>query len=192
MSFFEFDNNFKLPEGFDVGILDQLPIHKHHYGNELEVDPIRLYWVEYQPYQEGDGTISFARKLYLKYPEVADYVVDYISKFFPKLPLDRRRVNLLKTCGSIRRHMDESLRKSCINIGLKNSLGAMTRVSNTKDHDLYESVATTEQCLDGHAYLLGTSFLHEVVAVNPEPRYLFTYGFGVEFDVIRGLYAPRS
>jgi hypothetical protein len=192
MSFFEFDNNFQVPESFNLEILDQLPIHKHRYGEPMEAEPTHLYWTEYQPYQEGDGTISFARKLYLQYPEVVDYIVQYINQFFPKLPLDRHRVNLLKTCGSIRRHMDESFRKSCINIGIKNSTGAMTRVSTTRDHFMYDSVATTEQCLDGHAYLLDTSCLHQVIAVNTEPRYLFTYGFGQDFHIVKSLYVPKS
>ena len=69
MSFVELDNNFKLPEGFNPDDLNHLRIHKHRYGQEMELNPTELYWTEYQPFQPGDGTISFARKLHLKYPE---------------------------------------------------------------------------------------------------------------------------
>ena len=78
MSFIEFDKGFTVPEEFDLNMLDSLPIHKHRYGQPMEENPTTLYWTEYQPYQAGDGTISFARKLYLQYPNVAQHVVDYI------------------------------------------------------------------------------------------------------------------
>lgn len=187
MSFIEFDTNFKLPESFNPDMLDTLPIHKHRYGQPMEENPTTLYWTEYQPYQHGDGTISFARKLYLQYPEVAQHVVDYINKFFPGLPLDIQRVNLIKTHGSIRQHMDESNRKCCINIGIKNADGAITKTSSTRNHFMYPSVAEAHQCQNGHAYLLDTSCIHQVIAINNEPRYLFTYGFGESFDSVAAM-----
>jgi hypothetical protein len=191
MNFFEIDSGFKLPEGFTPDLLDALPIHKHHYGQPMEAIPSSLYWTEYQPFQEGDGTISFARLLFLQYPEVAHYVVNYIQSFFPKLPIDYRRVNLLKTHGSIRMHKDESHRKCCINIGIKNSTGAITKTSSTLEHAIFESVAVAHQCQNGHAYLLDTSHLHRVMAINDQPRYLFTYGFGVTFEEVYKLYKPK-
>ena len=184
MSFVELDNNFKLPEGFNPDDLNHLRIHKHRYGQEMELNPTELYWTEYQPFQPGDGTISFARKLYLKYPEVAVHVRDYMQGLFPDIPFDIERVNLLKTVGSIRRHMDESSRKCCINIGIINSTGAITKASTTRNHEEYLSNAKEYQCQDNHAYLLDTSRLHQVVALNDNPRYLFTYGFGIDFEII--------
>jgi hypothetical protein len=186
MSFVEFDTNFVVPDSFNLDILDQLPIHEHRYGQAMELDPKTLYWTEYQPYQLGDGKISFARKLYLEYPDVADYVIDYLQRNFPTFThFSRDRVNLLKTSGNIRQHMDESFRKCCINIGIKNSSGAVTKSSNTRDHALYESKAQSFQCQDGHAYLLDTSCIHQVIAVNDEPRYLFTYGFATPFEILK-------
>jgi hypothetical protein len=187
MSFIEFDKEFTVPEEFDLNILDSLPIHKHRYGQPMEENPTTLYWTEYQPYQEGDGTISFARKLYLQYPKVAQHVVDYIHKFFPTLQLDVQRVNLIKTHGSIRQHMDESNRKCSINIGIKNSNGAITKTSNTRNHFVYPSVAEIHQCQDGHGYLLDTSCIHQVIATNDNPRYLFTYGFGETFEAVSAM-----
>lgn len=184
MNFFEFDNKFKLPGGFTPELLESLPIHKHHYGDTMEINPTSLYWTEYQPFQPGDGTISFARKLYLQYPEVSKYVADYIQKFFPEVPVEITKVNLMKTHGSIRRHKDESSRKTVINIGIKNSAGAITKTSSTRDHFEYFKVAEPHQCQDGHAYLLDTSCLHQVISINDQPRYLFTYGFAVPFNEI--------
>jgi|APGre2960657423_1045063.scaffolds.fasta_scaffold12936_3 hypothetical protein len=191
MNFFEINNDFRLPEGFTTELLDTLPIRKHHYGQPMEETASSLYWTEYQPFQAGDGTISFARALFLQYPDTAQYVANYITSFFPNLPLDYRRINLLKTCGSIRVHKDENNRKCCINIGIKNSTGAVTKTSSTLDHAIFEDVAVSHVCQDGYAYLLDTSRLHRVIAVNDQPRYLFTYGFARTFEEVHQFYKPE-
>jgi hypothetical protein len=190
MHFLEFDNNFQNPPGIDVSILDTLPIKKHHYGGFIEANPTELYWLEYQ--QAGGGNISFVRKLYLQYPDVAEYLVNYIRQSFPKLELYKERVNILKTVGSIVPHVDESNRMCSINIGVKNSKGAITKMSSTRVRSEYESTVKTYQCQDGHGYLIDTSCFHEVIAVNQEPRYLFTYGFGRDFNTIMSYYQKSN
>ena len=187
----EIDDKFIMPPEFSPEILDTLPIYKHHYGMPMESYPTTLYWTEYQPYQPGDGKISFARKLYLQYPGVAEYVAEYIRQFFPELPIDKERVNLMKTQGSIRRHKDEG-RPASINIGIKNTTNAITLTSPTKDHSEYFGMAKRVQCRDGCAYLLDTSCLHQVVAVTEEPRYLFTYGFENAFEEVASYYKRKD
>jgi hypothetical protein len=59
------------------------------------------------------------------------------------------------------------------------------------EHAIFESVAVAHQCQNGHAYLLDTSHLHRVMAINDQPRYLFTYGFGVTFEEVYKLYKPK-
>jgi hypothetical protein len=186
---FELDSNFSVPKSFNLDILDNLEVKKHIYGQPKDEDPSYVYWLEYQPYKEYSGTISFARRLYLDYPEVANYVKDYLSSLFPEIPFDIRRVNLIKTTGSISPHTDESLRRCSINIGLKNSSSAITRTSNTKDYNIFGEVAIDNVCQDGTAYLLDTSSIHEVVSADPSiNRYLFTYGFGRSFEEILKFY----
>ena len=187
----EIDNRFIMPPEFSPEILDTLPIYKHHYGTPMEGCPTTLYWTEYQPYQPGDGKISFARKLYLQYPNVAEYVAEYLRQFFPGIYIDTERVNLMKTQGNIRRHKDEG-RPTTINIGIKNTINAITLTSSTKDHSEYLEVVKRVQCYDGHAYLLDTSCLHQVIAVTQEPRYLFTYGFENTFEEIASYYKRKN
>lgn len=187
-NFIDLDNTFKVPDDFNLEILNNLPVYKHHYHQPMDPNPTTLYWTEYQPFQPGDGTISFARRLYLEYPLVAKHVLNYLEYLFPSLEFDIQRVNLLKTHGNIRSHVDESFRRCCVNIGISNSQGAVTRTSSTKNFSLFDTVAETHQCEDGHAYLLDTSSVHEVKAVNDKPRYLFTYGFGRSFAEILNFY----
>lgn len=186
MSFFEFDTNFQMPVDIDVSLLDSLPIRKHIYGEPIESDPTELYWLEYQ--QPVSGNISFVRKLYRHYPSVADHLVNYIQQFFPKLELFKERVNILKTSGSIMPHVDETNRMCCINIGIKNASGAITKISSTRMRSEYKATAREHRCQNGHSYLIDTSRFHEVIAINQEPRYLFTYGFGRDFNTIMSYY----
>lgn len=184
MGIFEIDDKFIMPEYFNLNMFDNLPIYKHIYGMPMEKIPSSLYWTEYQPREQGGGIISFARQIYIRYPELAEYVQNYIQKFFSTYKIEIYRVGLIKTCGNIRSHIDESNRLSCINIGIKNSSGAVTRTSNVKDEELYEKTATEITCQDNHAYLLDTGSRHEVIALNNLPRYLFTYGFGLPYAEI--------
>jgi hypothetical protein len=179
------DNKFVMPPEFDLSIIENLPIHKHFYGMLMEETPTNIYWTEYQPTYSGTGTISFARKLYLEYPEVAEHVCKYLKNLFPRIPFDINRVNLLKTKGSIQPHLDESNRMTSINIGIKNSSIAKTRVSSVKDEAEFKDNAVEIVCQDNCAYLLDTSSYHEVISTDDTvSRYLFTYGFGVSYDII--------
>ena len=179
------DNKFVMPAGFDLSVLENLPIHKHFYGAPMEATPTTLYWTEYQPTHSGTGTISFARKLYLEYPDVAEHVCKYLEKLFPRIKFDIRRVNLLKTKGNIQPHVDESNRMTCINIGIKNSSIATTRASSVKDKSEFKDNSIEIVCRDNCAYLLDTSSYHEVESTDDTvSRYLFTYGLGVSFDVM--------
>lgn len=180
------DNKFIFPEFFDVNLLEQLPIHKHRYGMPMEDNPTTLYWTEYQPTIPGTGTISFARKLYIQYPDVALYITEYLKTLFPRVNFDYRRVNLLKTKGNIQPHVDESNRMCCINIGIKNSSLATTRTSSVKNKMLFEGNFEEIRCQDNHAYLLDTSSYHEVLADDPSiDRYLFTFGLGTSFETMK-------
>jgi hypothetical protein len=189
----ELDNSFLLPKDFNLSEFENLPIYKHVYGNEMNQNPTTLYWTEYQLNKEIYGTISFVRKLYIAYPDIAKYVVEYLGTLFNNINFDYQRVGLLKTRGSVTPHFDESNRQCCINIGIKNSNSAITKVSATKDRDLFEENSYPIQCKDGHTYLLDTSSIHEVVSLDDnKDRFLFTYGFGVEFDRILSCYKGKK
>jgi len=186
----DLDNKFIMPDFFNIDILENLPIHKHVYGQPMDPDPKTLYWTEYQ---YAEGMISFARKLYIEYPEVAKYIVSYMKTLFPNVLFDYQRVGLLKTRGDVTPHCDESNRKCCINIGIKNSSSAITKTSKLKvpeyTRELFEEVCASNRCQDGSAYLLDTSSVHEVISLDlTVNRYLFTYGFGRSFEEIYSQY----
>jgi len=190
--FFELDNNFVLPEGFDLSIFESLPIYKHTYGNSMEDNPTSLYWTEYQLDRSKYGAISFVRKLYLEHPGLAKYVTEYLTSLFYIIKFDYQRVGLLKTNGSVLPHFDESNRQCCINIGIKNSDIAVTRTSSTRDDNLFESQAKPFTCKDNHAYLLDTSCIHDVISLDDtKNRYLFTYGFNVPYKDILSCYKRK-
>jgi hypothetical protein len=181
----ELDSNFKIPGFFDISDFENLKVYKHVYGQSKDDDPDHIYWLEYQISDQGSGTISFARRLYLDYPEIAEYVIEYLSALFPSIPFDVKRVNLLKTKGSIPKHVDESFRSCAVNIGIKNSSTAITRTSRTKSYHLFNEQSSDFICKDGHSYLLDTGSIHEVISLDESSdRFLFTYGFGRNFDEI--------
>ena len=188
----ELDNNFVFPEFFNMDELIDLPVYRHVYGNLQEEDPTTLYWTEYHsldPELNEKGSISFVRKLYLQYPEVAKYVVDYLQTLFPIIEFETNRVSVLKTNGSINPHTDESGRICCVNIGIKNSSAAVTRTSSTNDLEIFENVASEIVCQDNHAYLLDTSSDHEVIGKDlTTDRFFFSYAFRREFNIVHSVF----
>lgn len=189
----ELDNGFLLPKDFNLSEFENFPIYKHSYGNEMEENPTTLYWTEYQLNREIYGTISFLRKLHIAYPDIAKYIVEYLGTLFNNIEFDYRRIGLLKTRGSVIPHFDESSRMCCINIGIKNSDTAITKVSATKEYELFEENSYPIQCKDGHTYLLDTSSIHEVVSLDDtKDRFLFTYGFGAEFHRVLSCYKKKK
>lgn len=188
----ELDNNFVFPEFFSIEELMNLPIYKHIYGQPQENNPKTLFWTEYQPSSPeliGTGSISFVRRLYVKYPKVANYVTDYLQTLFPIIKFDIGRVSIFKTKGTVGKHMDEAGRICCVNIGIKNAASAITRTSVTKDFKLFDKVASEIICQDNHAYLLDTSSVHEVVGLDlTTDRLFFSYAFGRDFNTINSCY----
>ena len=188
----ELDTNFVFPEFFNMDELTKLPVYKHTYGESQEEDPTTLYWTEYHsldPDLNEKGSISFVRKLYLEYPEVAQYIVDYLQTLFPIIEFETNRVSVLKTNGSINPHIDEAGRICCVNIGIKNSSAAVTRTSSTKDFEIFEKVASEVVCQDNHAYLLDTSSVHEVIGKDlTTDRFFFSYAFRREFNIVHSVF----
>lgn len=189
MSLYEIDNTFIPPVNFNLNELSYLPTtNLKNDGKPSVPDPDSLFWLEYPAINKGFGTIGFIRFLYLGYPTIAEYVKSYLQQFFiSSYELDIRRVAILRTVGNIGIHTDEGGRTCCLNLGLKNTDGATTTVSQTKNLDEYHITATEKICFDNHLYLLDTSNLHQVTARNNNPRYLFTYGFNKPFNEIKSL-----
>ena len=185
MSFLKIGTGFALPDYFDFDKIEQYPVHKHVYGAVVpEFDS--PYWLEYQQ-EIKQGSIAFLKNLHGDYYMLAAYVAGYVQSLIPKLGVvDLAYVGLIKTHGSVGAHTDEPTRQCCINIGLKNSSGAVTKTSKTNVRKLFKLDAESNTCEDFCAYLLDTSALHAVDAVNNDPRYLFTYPFTLPFDKVAG------
>jgi hypothetical protein len=159
----------------------------HKYGKEIVV-PDYPCWMQYLNENGIDGSISFTRHTH-QHPilrEMIDIVIELLTPIFPdSYKPEIERVHFLKTNGSIVAHRDESGRKTCINIGIKNSSSAITKISNDNIHRNFDNNHTDYQIEDGFAYLLNTNFYHAVVGDINTDRYLITYGFGVTFDILK-------
>lgn len=158
----------------------------HKYGEKMQLFS-HPCWMEYIIESDQKGSISFTRHTH-KNPvlsEMVSEILEILKKILPDtISLNPERVHFIKTKGNIVKHKDESGRLTCINIGIKNSSTAITKISNDGDYDNFEYNNTEHVIKEGHAYLLNTNQYHSVESdVNCE-RYLITYGFGIEYDVL--------
>ena len=158
----------------------------HKYGTEFVV-PDYPCWMKYSNEAGVSGSISFSRHTY-KHPvlrEMVDKIVELLTPIFPENAKPNiERVHFLKTKGSIVAHRDEAGRMTCINIGLKNSSSAITKISNDDILENFENNHTQYRIEDGTAYLLNTNSLHSVEGTDVD-RYLITYGFGHSFEIMK-------
>jgi hypothetical protein len=161
----------------------------HKYGKDFNI-PDYPCWMEYK--NEGNivGSISFSRHT-LQHPILKDMVAkvaDILTPIFPDPIPDR--IHLIRTVGSIPPHRDEGGRMCCINIGLKNSSSAITKLSNDGIRENF-SINNTEYTIeDGVGYLLNTNHFHSVEGDLAIPRYLITYGFGTKFEILKRVIKP--
>lgn len=161
---------------------EKLETIKHTYG-ETQNGPTYPHIMEYANFGKIKGSISFSRHTYdhpiLK--KMSLTIKETLISLFPSnYELLVERVHILKTIGSIRPHRDESGRMCCINIGIKNTASALTKVSNNDVNSEFSEYTLN----DGEAYLLNTNAIHEVIGDLETPRYLITYGFAKPFSII--------
>jgi hypothetical protein len=172
----EIGNDFVLPSHIDLSILDNIPTRVHNYGDP-QPPKDEFSWMIYNiPAEEYEpGLIGFARNSYKGLPEVADYTVKYLSRYFD-YKFSVEYVNFIKTSGIVPFHIDEGTRKSCINIGIMGSENAITSFlcddGSTKDYIVKHS----------SAYLVDVSTSHGVKTIIDKPRLLITYGIGLDFE----------
>ena len=125
----------------------------HKYGSVLAV-PDYPCWMEYK--NEGNilGSISFTRNTH-KHPvliEMTHKVYNILKDIFPhNRQVLLERIHFIRTIGSIVTHKDEGGRNSCINIGVKNSTGAYTKMSNDGIRSNFKNNHSTIVVLEGHA-----------------------------------------
>jgi len=166
---------------------DKLETIIHRYGTVTAI-PDYPCWMQYHNEGNVTGSISFTRNTQ-KHPVLKEMVLkicDIYRTIFPEyIPVLNERVHLLKTVGSIVVHKDEAGRNSCINVGLKNSSGAITKISTDGLRQNFDKNHYSIQTVDGHGYLLNTNQFHSVEGLSNQPRYLITYGFSEKFDVLQ-------
>lgn len=159
----------------------------HKYGTDFVV-PDFPCWMQYSNEAGVKGSISFSRHTY-KHPvlrEMVEKIVELLTPIFPEnLKPNIERVHFLKTRGSIVAHRDEAGRMTCINIGLKNSSSATTKISNDDIFENFQNNHSDYKIEDGVAYLLNTNSLHAVDGDDNLDRYLITYGFGHSFGTMK-------
>lgn len=172
---------------------ESLEIVTHKYGTVTNL-PNYPCWMEYLNEGNVQGSISFTRHTD-QHPILKDMVSLIMEKFsliFPKqLPLLRERVHFIRTKGDIVPHRDESGRKCCINIGVKNSTGALTKIGIDNTYETFDERNHSYVVDSGVGYLVDVGRIHAVIALNNEYRYLITYGFAQSFDTISSVITPN-
>ena len=170
-----------------ITVIEKLETVVHKYGTEFQV-PDYPCWMKYE--NEGDiqGSISFTRHTY-KHPELkemVDTIYDKLATIFPKnMSPIKERIHIIKTEGDIVAHKDEAGRNTCINIGLQNSSGAITKMSNDGLLKNFYNNHTDYVIEEGYAYLVNVNRYHAVHSISDGPRYLITYGFAERFDDLK-------
>jgi len=162
----------------------------HKYGTKFVI-PEYPCWMEYRVEAGVIGSISFTRNT-VKNPilyemiEKVVWIIDSITidKFKP----DPNRIHLVKTKGSILPHRDEAGRMSCINIGIKNSSSAVTKISNDDSKINFYNNSTDYIIEDGFGFLVNTNRYHAVSGDLNLSRYLITYGFGSKFEETKTIF----
>jgi hypothetical protein len=166
----------------------------HRYGTEFKI-PDYPCWMEYRGEGGLQGYISFTRNTSLDpvLQDMIDTLQVTFKNFFPEgiIP-SRERIHLIKTSGCIPVHRDEANRLCCINIGIKNSDAAITRISNDGVYDNFNSNHSEFRVKPGHAYLMNTGQWHSVESSPDTVRYLITYGFGVHYHIIANAFMQKQ
>lgn len=166
---------------------DKLEHHVHKYGTEIEY-PDYPCWLEYKNEGELDGSISLTRNTY-KHPilqTMCQKICDILTPILDKIEKPNvKRVHFIKTYGSIPVHKDEGGRISCINIGIKNSSKAITRVCSDRNFDKFETNSTSHKILEGYGYLLNINQWHSIESDTETKRYLITYSFGLPYFILK-------
>lgn len=176
------------PTEFDQYIIEseKLEIVYHKYGTEYSI-PDYPCWMEYRNEGGIDGTIGFTRNT-SKNPILKEMILKLIDILTPifheRYPPVPERVHFMKTTGNIPVHKDEGNRACCINIGLKNTSSAITRISNDNVYVNFSANNTPYILEDGVGYLLNTHQFHSVDGDLHTPRYLITYGFTAGFNLL--------
>lgn len=170
--------------------LESLSTIHHTYG-KVQSALRSGCWMQYTT---QTGTIAFTRNTYQVFPTLCDLVVAHLSKF-TTLPLDVKRVNLVKTQGSIPPHRDESGRNCTFNIGLLNTDSAETftlalDTRTVADFTNFWTYATPTRCQTYSTYLLNTHSVHAVKGDLSVARYLATYGFGRDYNEVLNTLIP--
>jgi len=162
----------------------------HKYGTEVNV-PDYPCWMKYN-YEGGEiGSISFTRNtmknvVLREMIEKVGLLIDSITidKFKP----DLSRIHFIKTEGNIPPHKDEGNRMCCINIGIKNSNSAVTKISNINSNINFYNDCADYVVEDGFGFLLNTNRYHAVTGDTNKPRYLITYGFSHKFEDVKNIF----
>jgi hypothetical protein len=177
-----------------VDAAEILKVVSHQYGTAYNI-PLYPCWMEYLNEGGVQGSISFTRNTD-KHPvlsEMVTLVLQIFSEIFDnKLPLLRERVHFIRTKGNIVPHRDEGGRRCCINIGIKNSTGALTKIGIDDTFETFDERHKTYIINPGVGYLLDTSRIHAVTATNEHPRYLITYGFAESFAKVSTLLSSNK
>lgn len=142
--------------------------------------PLYPYWMRYTA---GELLFSMNLDCHPIMAEMIDRTEIILRKVLPEShKVERAAIQLLKTTGIVKSHCDLT-RHCAINIGLRNSSSAITRIG-TSDDNTYPGFKANHMeytIVDGHGYLFNTKQRHSVIG-SAVPRYLISYGMRIPYQ----------
>lgn len=153
-----FDKYIEITEGFEeISAKAKIPRYPH--------------WFKYL-----SGNVLFA--VNMKRNSVLNELLDNAEVIFREIipmqyPINRATIHLMKTIGNVKPHCDQS-RLCAINIGLRNSSSAITRVGTDDVIDF--------SVKEGYGYLLNTKQRHSVIG-SEIPRYILSYSLDIPYPI---------
>ena len=158
------------------------------YYQDLTI-PTYPCWLQYANERNLVGTVSITANLY-KHPVLSKLTTQLASvlnqsNISKNFIFKSTKINLIRTTGMVGIHQDQGNRTCAINIGLRNSENAITKISDGVTIENFEEICTRLQVKDGCAYLINTSNWHSVDSDIDSTRYLITYSFAKEFSEVK-------
>lgn len=157
-------------------------------SENFEIIPLKASWPGYPfwlRYLSGNILFAMNMKRHPILREMLDRTEVILRDIMPKqYPINRELIHLVKTSGFVKPHCDHE-RWCSINIGLRNSSSAITRICTSDDNSLNSFGMNNIEfsVTEGHGYLFNTKQRHSVTG-SETSRYIISYGTGIPYSVL--------
>lgn len=174
-------------ENFLLDLKNLKTVTQKYY--EKMIIPSYPCWLQYVNERNQIGSISITSSLYKhkNLKNLTSIIAQKLNnlKIFKNIKFKNTRINFLRTSGTVAIHQDTGERNCAINIGLKNSNLASTKISLDNVFENFDKNHETLIMNNGYGYLINTQTFHSVYHHDDQLRYLITYSFKESFEEIK-------